>query len=206
MYTMIPAIKASMELSKVTDKNGRRNKPPIRAPINSEMPALKEYKNANLRFLVAENIGMNIEKPSGILWIAIATANNIPRFNECMAPVKVANPSGKLCIVIPIAVRRPIFMSLGFLLGVFSAMYSWGIDISIKYKKDMPAIKYRLANEKPTKSMELPRSSTKDICNMTPAEKLKENQINFSEGFLMNNAKRAPIVVAMPAKNDNNRA
>ena len=56
----------------------------------------KEYLKAFLRFPVAAKIGMYTENPSGILWIAIAIVNNTPTSTECMAPAKVANPSGKL--------------------------------------------------------------------------------------------------------------
>jgi len=68
--------------------------------------------------------------------------------------------------------------------------------------RDMPAIKNKLAQRKPTKLIEFIKSSTKDICIKIPAEKARENHRNLCVGFLINNPNRPPIVVAIPAKND----
>jgi hypothetical protein len=70
----------------------------------------------------------------------------------------------------------------------------------------MPAIKNMLAVRKPTKLIELLRSSTKDIWIMTPAEKPKVNPTNLRLGLLTNSPKIAPIVVAIPARKDKNNA
>ena len=66
----------------------------------------------------------------------------------------------------------------------------------------MPPIKKTLAVRKPTKSIEVLKSSTKDIWIITPAEKPKVSPINLRLGLLTNNPKMAPMVVAIPARKD----
>jgi len=60
-------------------------------------------------------MGTDTAMPSGILWIAIATAIVIPSAIFPVAALKkVTMPSGKLWMAIPIAVRTPDLMRNDF--------------------------------------------------------------------------------------------
>ena len=50
--------------------------------------------------------------PSGMLWMAIATATGTAMDGCCSAEIKVAIPSGKLCTAMASAVNTPTRISL----------------------------------------------------------------------------------------------
>ena len=151
-------------------------------------------------------MGIDTEIPSGMLWMAMATANRMPVFIEYKEPTNVTKPSGKLWIAIPSAVKIPVLISLGFLLSAFSAMYLWGIKTSIAKIITIPTKNAKFAWRKPISFIDFVRSSTNDTLSITPAENPRVKPKILCVGFFMKNATTAPIVVEMPAKKDNNNA
>ena len=97
------------------------------APTGSESPDRKDILNAFFLSPVAKYIGTETAIPSGILWIAIATAMLIPIVGSWSAPAKVASPSGKLCIAMASAENIPILSSsFSFIFFPFSSsVTSW---------------------------------------------------------------------------------
>lgn len=90
--TMMPAIAANVIPSDCGPRNGWRSKYPTMAPNGSARPDRVAHQAALRRDPVASRIGTATAMPSGMLWIAIATARGIARAGSASATANVANP------------------------------------------------------------------------------------------------------------------
>lgn len=175
----------------------------IIAPKNSDIPDINVYQIAFFMLFVEKYIGTDILIPSGILWRAIAIANDIPSSTFSLVVRKVAIPSGILCNIIAIIENIPTLYNL--LLSLFS---NPGMYLFIAYEIIIPnttnIVKIIIAGIT-LKVSQRPLSdegskSNKLTAIITPDAKLSDLLIIEFLLLCLKNSINDPNIVEIPAK------
>ncbi len=95
-------------------------------------------------------MGTETAIPSGMLWMAMATAMAIPSPGSSRAATKVARPSGKLCIAMASAVKRP--MRISFCSPAFFSSISSTFVISCGFSNDGMSLSMMAMRSMPPKN------------------------------------------------------
>ena len=163
--------------------------------------------------------------PSGILCIAIATAMAMPSFVSFRALINVARPSGKLWMAMAMAVKRPILyrllkfsakpgVSISSVLWASCGFSNDGTSLSIIAMMAMPAKNDATVAQYPwtgpssssRDSFAFGNISTNETYIITPAEKPRPAESIFVFVLFAKNARALPTPVARPANIVNPKA